>query len=144
MSQESNKVQNAELELEALKFQSRFSTVMLCVGFIVVLLGFGLLIAGMTGAVELVVEADNFSGKLTNASPGVVFTLLGVLVIRWSRILIGIHRSQFVFGKLSSTSSVHVNHGIVSDKSDAIKPGGQLDWDSPLTSKSSRRRKTRG
>ena len=144
MNDNEKKPNSFELELEALRFQARFSILMLSVGFIVVLLGFGLLIAGVAGSVELVVEADSFSGKLTNASPGIVLTLLGILVIRWSRVLIGIHRSNSRIGKLPSAFSMSVNHGmLVSKKGGAYEPVSQLDGYPQRTIRSSRLKKTR-
>jgi len=43
--------------------------------------GFVLSILGLTGSVQLLVEGAGMTAKLTNASPGVVFCLLGMLIV---------------------------------------------------------------
>lgn len=43
--------------------------------------GFVLSLLGLTGSVQLLVEDLGITAKLTNASPGVVFCLLGMLIV---------------------------------------------------------------
>ena len=51
------------------------------VGTIAFFLGFVLCIVGLTGVVEFLVEAGGIKAKIANASPGVMFAMLGFLIL---------------------------------------------------------------
>jgi hypothetical protein len=53
----------------------------LATGAIVFLGGFVLCILGLAGSVQLILEGPGLGAKLTNASPGIVFALLGMAVV---------------------------------------------------------------
>ena len=53
----------------------------LATGAIVFVAGFVLCILGLTGSIQLIFEGPGITAKLTNASPGIVFALLGVIVL---------------------------------------------------------------
>jgi hypothetical protein len=51
------------------------------VGALFCLSGFFITIMGLTGSIEWILEAQNLKSKLTNASPGVFFAFLGMIII---------------------------------------------------------------
>lgn len=53
----------------------------LLIGFFVFLIGVILIILGVTGTVELFVQARELGGHLLNASPGLVIALGGITII---------------------------------------------------------------
>ncbi|NKC19012.1 hypothetical protein CWC29_009145 [Pseudoalteromonas sp. S4498] len=67
---------------------------LMCIG------GFVLLILGVTGSVEIVVNAVDIQGKLVNASPGIVFVFLGMLII------IKTHHKSHQIVKLDSEGTI--------------------------------------
>ncbi len=50
-------------------------------GMLMVVGGVVLSIMGVAGSIEWVVTGKDFSGKLTNASPGVILTVLGMIIL---------------------------------------------------------------
>jgi hypothetical protein len=53
----------------------------ICVGALFCVAGFVLLVLGLTGNIEWIVEASNFKSRLTNASPGALFAVMGMVII---------------------------------------------------------------
>lgn len=51
------------------------------VGALFVIAGFILALLGISGSINLVVEAKDITTRLTNASPGVIFAVLGMVVL---------------------------------------------------------------
>ena len=51
------------------------------VGAIFCVAGFTLAILGLTGNIEWIFEAANLKSRLTNASPGALFALMGMIII---------------------------------------------------------------
>lgn len=51
------------------------------IGSLMIIGGFTLLILGITGSIEIVIDAVDIKGKLINASPGIVFAFLGFLIV---------------------------------------------------------------
>jgi hypothetical protein len=43
--------------------------------------GFVLIVLGLSGSIEWVFEATNFKSKISNASPGVMLALMGMIII---------------------------------------------------------------
>jgi hypothetical protein len=50
---------------------------------ILIFIGLGLCIAGFTGSIEWVVSGKGFGSKLANASPGVLFAVMGFVIAIW-------------------------------------------------------------
>ena len=79
---------------------------LMCIG------GFVLLILGITGSVEIELNAVDIQGKLINASPGIVFVFLGMFIIVKTH-----HKShqtieQYENGNIKAVGS-SVAHGMV-------------------------------
>ncbi len=51
------------------------------IGGLFALAGFTLCILGLSGSIEWLVEAASFKAKITNASPGVVFAAMGMVIL---------------------------------------------------------------
>jgi hypothetical protein len=51
------------------------------IGAFCLILGFIIIILGISGSIEWVFEAGGFTSKLANAGPGVVFAIIGLIII---------------------------------------------------------------
>lgn len=51
------------------------------VGAVFALAGFVLVLLGVSGAIDWLVEMDDFKAKMINAGPGVVFAVLGTIIL---------------------------------------------------------------
>jgi uncharacterized BrkB/YihY/UPF0761 family membrane protein len=55
------------------------------IGVILIISGLLLLVLGLSGSIDWIFETHSIKSRLTNASPGVFFALLGVFVLYWYR-----------------------------------------------------------
>lgn len=67
-------------EKEIFSNHYKLSVIGIVLGFVMVVGGFVLLLLGFAGEMEVMMEADGFTAKLTNASPGIVLALFGMWV----------------------------------------------------------------
>lgn len=51
------------------------------IGAISLFLGFGFFLLGLTGTLDLIIESKSISARLANGSPGVVFIIVGFLIL---------------------------------------------------------------
>ena len=51
------------------------------IGFLFLVCGFVLMVLGLTGNVELLMEGQGLKTKLSNSAPGVVFALIGAIIV---------------------------------------------------------------
>lgn len=66
-------------ELQELAFTFRHTLVYIISGFFV-WLGYKLLIAGLIDKILILIEGHGFKVNMINASPGIIFTILGFLI----------------------------------------------------------------
>lgn len=50
-------------------------------GSVCLIMGFILIVMGLTGNIELVIQGGNINTKVANASPGIVLCILGLVII---------------------------------------------------------------
>jgi hypothetical protein len=88
------------------------TTIKLIIAGLMCLGGFFLLILGISGSVEIEVNAMDIQGKLINASPGIVFVFLGMLIILKTH-----HKSHQTIEQhengIIKTAGLSVAHGMV-------------------------------
>ncbi len=53
----------------------------LYVGVLCLILGFVLIILGVSGSIDLIVEAGGIKSKMINATPGSMFSLFGLIIL---------------------------------------------------------------
>jgi hypothetical protein len=68
----------------------------LIIGSFFSIAGFILTLLGLSGSIEWIIESNGIQSKLSNASPGVFFALLGLLTLFWYKPSIKTHKSQVI------------------------------------------------
>lgn len=76
---------NTTFGLTALKYEFVLALLSLISGFTMIIAGIVLMILGLSGNVEWIVQAADFQSRLINASPGLVLTFAGSLLVWKSR-----------------------------------------------------------
>jgi hypothetical protein len=77
-----NDLGHARLKLEELKlrFSYRLSLAGFIVASLVIILGAGMVFLGLQGSIDLGLKVLTINAKLVNASPGIVFATIGVIL----------------------------------------------------------------
>jgi hypothetical protein len=75
-------LKHARLKLEELKliFSYRLSLAGFVVASLVIILGAGMVFLGLQGSIDLGLKVLTINAKLVNASPGIVFATIGVIL----------------------------------------------------------------
>lgn len=63
-------------------------------GWTMIIGGITLIVLGLVGEVELIIDAVDFNARLVNASPGLVLTLIGAYIVMNSRMDFKAHKGK--------------------------------------------------
>lgn len=63
-------------------------------GWTMIIGGITLIVLGLTGEVELIINAVDFNARLVNASPGLILTLIGAYIVLKSRMNFKAHKGN--------------------------------------------------
>jgi hypothetical protein len=77
--------ENPELARELARWEGIKSTLGLIIGLICVVGGLALIYAGVEGSIDWSLKGMGLESKLAKASPGVVLTVIGAIVIGFTR-----------------------------------------------------------
>ena len=78
-------VANTPFGMNAIRYEYIIVLLSMFAGWGLIIGGIALLLLGLTGNVELVMEAIDMKARLVNASPGLVMALIGAYVVIKSR-----------------------------------------------------------
>lgn len=88
-------IANTQFGMWSLHYEFLLSLLVLLGGYGLIVLGFIVLIGGLSGHVEWVMEAAGFTSRLANASPGLVMIIVGAYLVSKSKMDIkAIHRKD--------------------------------------------------
>lgn len=87
-------VANTVFGLTALKYEYLIALFSMFGGYTLILGGIVLMILGITGSIDWIVEIDGITSKLINASPGLIMVIVGAFIVLKSRMKIKVTKES--------------------------------------------------